>query len=98
VLSPTDLARLTPTGLVSRLENRIDTLDSTAHQLDSTLQNTHKQLGQAEQMLGAPFPRADALTQARRNVTRLEELLAPSSSPTHRPPNPLPHHQATPPG
>lgn len=71
-----EFRNLNATGLVSRLENRLAQLPGTIHKLEAELADTQRQLAQAEQMLGAPFPHAQALRDAQLTVAHLEEILA----------------------
>lgn len=64
-------------GTIQRLENRIAKLPELVTAAQTRAQEAERELAHAEAGIGAPFKHADALHEAKAEVQRITELLAP---------------------
>jgi N12 class adenine-specific DNA methylase len=64
-----------PTGLITRLENRVAGISTTLAELQHDLRRLHTERDRAAAELGQPFPHADALATVTARATELEHEL-----------------------
>ncbi|MEW6155569.1 MAG: helicase [Actinomycetota bacterium] len=90
-LAGTELARLEPLGLVSRLEHRLRGLDDTLEQTRADLARVNRESTAAKARLGAPFPHDDRLRFLRSRQAEIEAALLPDDGRASAPaPDPAP--------
>lgn len=81
------------TGLVLRLENRLEKLEEIRDRIAAELRRSRDELGRAEGQLAAAFPHVEALAEVRGRAGRLQEELdqlahskpAPEAAPVREP-------------
>lgn len=74
-LSAADLHAADPTGLITRIENRISRLETRKQDTIDGIQQARREIAHARQSLGQPFPQAAQLTEARDHAQRNDEQL-----------------------
>jgi hypothetical protein len=74
-LSPAELAEADPTGLITRLENRLTRLDEHKTSTHEAIGQARREIDHARDNLGQPFPQAGELAAARDRAARIDEQL-----------------------
>lgn len=75
MLDSSKLADTSPTGLVTRLENRLGHLEDHRAQAKKTIQQARDQINQAHATLGRSFPQQDELDRLRARAQELDQEL-----------------------
>ncbi|HEU5002562.1 MAG TPA: SNF2-related protein [Actinomycetota bacterium] len=75
-----ELPQLDPMGLVTRLENKLRSLEETRAALEIRLARSRKDLADAEGRLGRPFDQQERLDTLRRKQAEIEAALIPAES------------------
>ena len=75
-----ELPQLDPVGLVTRLENKLRSLEETRAALEVQLSRSRKDLADAEGRLGRPFDQQEGLDILRRKQAEIEAALIPAES------------------
>ena len=84
-----DLAATDPTGLITRLENRLTGLETAKTRALAGIDHARSEIDHATASLGKPFPQAADLAAARQRGREIDEQLEAAAAPP-QPPDPEP--------
>jgi hypothetical protein len=84
-LSPSELAQADPQGLVTKLENRLRSLEETRDQALADQARLRHEAAAAKARLGDPFPHAERLRSLQRRQTEIERELLSEPEPAVTP-------------
>jgi len=74
-LSAADVGAADPTGLITRLENRLHRLETSKQETLDSIEQARSETTHARASVGQPFPQAAQLTEARDRARRIDEQL-----------------------
>ncbi len=84
-LTQQDLAETNPTGLITRLENRLTRLEAAKAEALAEIDRARSEIDHATASIGKPFPQAAELTAARDRSRRIDEQLEAAAAPPKAP-------------
>jgi hypothetical protein len=86
-LTIADLAETDPTGLITRLENRLTQLEAAKGHTLADIDHARTEITHASTDLGKPFPHAHELTAAHERCRDIDEQLQAAAAPPQPPDN-----------
>ncbi len=84
-LTQQDLAETNPTGLITRLENRLTRLEAAKAEALAEIDHARSEIGHATASIGKPFPQAAELATARDRSRHIDEQLEAAATPPQPP-------------
>jgi N12 class adenine-specific DNA methylase len=85
-LTQQDLAETNPTGLITRLENRLTRLETAKAEALADIDHARSEIDHATASIGKPFPQAAELATARDRARHIDEQLEAAATPPPQPP------------